>query len=150
MRPNADQHRQHDGLPGTARTPDQRLQDSPFACRQHSHKTRPRQIEQRRHQDPRGQAERDAADRARVGYPLNFAGVGTSGGPTNGFDSRQSNWSYGAGIALPFGSVIDLFGESRWRMSQYVLPTAQDAPSPSNEFRVGITFHVGGVNSRSR
>jgi len=82
--------------------------------------------------------------------PYVFAGVGTSGGPTNSFDSRQSNWSYGAGIALPLGSVIDLFGESRWRMSQYVLPTAQGAPSPSNEFRVGITFHVGGVNSRSR
>lgn len=82
--------------------------------------------------------------------PYVFAGVGTSGGPSSGFDSRQSNWSYGAGISLPLGSLIDVFGESRWRMSQYVLPSANGAPSPRNEYRVGITFHVGGVNSRSR
>ena len=41
-------------------------------------------------------------------------------------------------------SAIDVFGEARWRMSQYVLPTASSAPSPTNELRIGLSFHVGG------
>ena len=50
----------------------------------------------------------------------------------------------------PLGGAIDVFGESRWRMSQFVLPTARYAPSPVNEFRVGISLHFGGGNARSR
>ena len=55
-------------------------------------------------------------------------------------------WTTG-GPDVPW-RAIDLFGESRWRMSRYVLPTAQLAPKPTNEFRVGVSFHVGGGGSR--
>jgi cell wall-associated NlpC family hydrolase len=44
--------------------------------------------------------------------------------------------------------ALDVFGESRWRMSQYVLPTARFAPAPTNELRFGISLHFGGSSSR--
>jgi hypothetical protein len=69
--------------------------------------------------------------------PYAFAGVGSSNAAT-------TNWSYGAGLSIPLGADIDLFGESRWRMSRFVLPTASMAPSPTTELRVGLSFHVGG------
>jgi len=75
--------------------------------------------------------------------PFVFAGIGTSGTSTQSYESRRSNWSYGAGANVPLAGSIDLFGESRWRMSEFVLPTAADSPSPTTEFRVGLTFHVG-------
>lgn len=76
--------------------------------------------------------------------PYFFAGIGTTGdGQTSAFDSRQANWSYGAGLSLPLGSAVDVFGESRWRMSRFVLPSAYNAPASSNELRAGVTFHVG-------
>jgi hypothetical protein len=76
--------------------------------------------------------------------PYAFVGIGTANnsGSVNSTDFR-SNWSYGAGLAVPLGSAIDAFGEARWRMSEFVLPTASLAPSPTNEFRVGLSFHVG-------
>ena len=76
--------------------------------------------------------------------PFLFAGIGTSGASTQNYEARRSNWSYGAGANVPLAGSIDLFGESRWRMSEFVLPTAADSPSPTTEFRVGLTFHVGG------
>ena len=76
--------------------------------------------------------------------PYVFAGVGTRGDQAIRYDAEQANWSYGAGVALPLGSMFGLFGESRWRMSRFVLPTASNAPSTTNEFRVGLTFHMGG------
>lgn len=76
--------------------------------------------------------------------PFAFAGIGTSGASTENYESRRSNWSYGAGANVPLAGAIDLFGEARWRMSEFVLPTAPDSPSPTTEFRVGLTFHVGG------
>lgn len=76
--------------------------------------------------------------------PFVFAGIGTGSRDSAGFNITRNNWSYGAGAALPLGSAIDLFGEARWRMSRYVLPTASFAPSPTTEFRVGLSFHVGG------
>jgi hypothetical protein len=83
--------------------------------------------------------------------PFVFAGLGVSGRDSLGSNVTHNNWSYGAGASIPLGSVLDLFAESRWRMSQYVLPTAQLAPSPTTELRFGLSFHVGtGVNSRSR
>lgn len=75
--------------------------------------------------------------------PFVFAGIGTSGTSTQNYESRRSNWSYGAGANVPLAGSIDLFGESRWRMSEFVLPTAQDSPSSQTEFRVGLSFHVG-------
>jgi cell wall-associated NlpC family hydrolase len=76
--------------------------------------------------------------------PFVFAGVGNSATDSSGFRVVRSNWSYGGGATIPLGSAIDLFGESRWRMSRYVLPTASFAPTPTTELRVGVSFHVGG------
>ena len=76
--------------------------------------------------------------------PFAFAGIGTSGASTQNYESRRSNWSYGAGANVPLAGAVDLFGEARWRMSEFVLPTAPDSPSPTTEFRAGLTFHVGG------
>ena len=75
--------------------------------------------------------------------PFAFVGIGTAGRDSAGLNVLHSNWSYGAGAALPLGAAVDLFGESRWRMSRYVLPTARFAPSPTTELRVGLSFHVG-------
>lgn len=82
--------------------------------------------------------------------PYVFAGIGLSGRDSAGSTAIAHNWSYGAGLTVPLGGSIDIFGESRWRMSRYVLPTAQLAPSPTTELRFGVSFHVGGGNSRSR
>lgn len=83
--------------------------------------------------------------------PFVFAGVGVSGSDSTGQNVTHNNWSYGAGATIPIGSAVDLFGESRWRMSRYVLPTASLAPSPTNELRVGLSFHIGSPgNSHSR
>lgn len=75
--------------------------------------------------------------------PYLFAGIGTSGGRGAALDARQTNWSYGAGLSIPLAGPIDVFGESRWRMSRFVLPSAYNAPAPTNELRVGVTFHAG-------
>ena len=75
--------------------------------------------------------------------PFVFAGIGTSGASTQNYESRRSNWSYGAGANVPLAGAVDLFGEARWRMSEFVLPTAPDSPSPTTEFRAGVSFHVG-------
>jgi cell wall-associated NlpC family hydrolase len=82
--------------------------------------------------------------------PYVFAGIGATGSDSIGRTVVKNNWSYGGGLIVPISSNIDIFGESRWRMSRYVLPTARFAPSPTNEFRVGISFHVGSGYSRSR
>lgn len=82
--------------------------------------------------------------------PYGFVGIGTAGTDSLGQMTMHNNWSYGAGLSVPVGGVLDVFGESRWRMSRYVLPTARFAPSPTNEFRVGISLHFGGGGSRSR
>jgi hypothetical protein len=79
--------------------------------------------------------------------PFVFAGIGTASRDSAGINAMRSNWSYGAGGTLPLGSAIDIFGEARWRMSQYVLPTATLAPPRTNELRVGLSFHVGGGSS---
>lgn len=79
--------------------------------------------------------------------PYVFAGLGATGG---GDSVVRSNWSYGAGLSIPVAGAVDLFGESRWRMSRYVLPTARFAPAPTAELRFGISFHLGSSGSRSR
>jgi len=79
--------------------------------------------------------------------PFVFAGIGTSGYDSGSSNALRNNWSYGAGASIPLGGALDVFGEARWRMSRFVLPTATLAPSPTNEFRVGLSFHVGGSSS---
>lgn len=82
--------------------------------------------------------------------PYLFTGIGVTGRDSLGFNVTSHNWSYGAGAAIPLGGPVDLFAESRWRMSRYVLPTATGAPSATNEFRVGISFHLGGSGFSNR
>ncbi|MGE5733420.1 MAG: C40 family peptidase, partial [Gemmatimonas sp.] len=83
--------------------------------------------------------------------PFVFAGVGMSGTDSTGQNVTHSNWSYGVGATVPLGSAVELFGESRWRMPRYVLPTASLAPSPTTELRFGLSFHIGSPgNSHSR
>jgi hypothetical protein len=80
--------------------------------------------------------------------PYLFSGIGLTGGDSAGRYVVNNGWSYGAGAAIPLGLDADLFAEARWRMSQYVLPTAKGAPDSKSEFRFGLSFHVGG-GSRS-
>lgn len=85
--------------------------------------------------------------------PFVFAGVGRGMSDSAGYDLTRNDWSYGLGASLPLGSAVDLFGESRWRMSRFVLPTAVGAPAACAEFRFGVTFHVAtddGTSSRRR
>jgi cell wall-associated NlpC family hydrolase len=87
----------------------------------------------------------------RILAPYVFAGVGTSVTEYDGFRDEERGWSYGAGLSVPLGSVLDIWGETRQRMSQFVLPTANNAPTPRQELRFGISFHVGrSSSSRSR
>ena len=81
--------------------------------------------------------------------PFVFAGLGLTSADSLGYRTTHHNWSYGAGATLPLSSAIGVFGEARWRMSSYVLPTANVAPSPTNEIRVGMSFRVGGSSSNS-
>jgi hypothetical protein len=81
--------------------------------------------------------------------PFVFAGLGLTSADSLGTRMTHHNWSYGAGAMLPLSSAIGLFGEARWRMSRYVLPTANLAPTPSHEFRVGVSFRVGGSSSNN-
>jgi hypothetical protein len=76
--------------------------------------------------------------------PYVFSGIGLTGGDSVGRNVVRNGWSYGAGATIPLGWDADIFGEARWRMSQYVLPTAQGAPDSKSEFRFGLSFHVGG------
>jgi cell wall-associated NlpC family hydrolase len=76
--------------------------------------------------------------------PYVFTGVGLSGRDSVGSMVTKSNWSYGAGLNVPLASVVDLFGEWRGRMSEFVLPTAANAAAPTSEIRVGLSFHFGG------
>ncbi len=81
--------------------------------------------------------------------PFAFLGIGTQTTNDAGFSETTHNWSYGAGAAIPIASSVDLFGEGRWRMSQYVLPTSHFAPTPTTELRFGVSFHVGSNGSES-
>jgi hypothetical protein len=76
--------------------------------------------------------------------PYVFSGIGLTGGDSAGRNVVRNGWSYGAGATIPLGWDADLFGEARWRMSQYELPTSQGAPDTKSEYRFGLSFHVGG------
>lgn len=76
--------------------------------------------------------------------PYVFAGIGLTGADSGGRNVVQHGWSYGAGVNLPLGTDAALFGEARWRLSEYVLPTSHDAPDSKMAMRFGLSFHVGG------
>ena len=75
--------------------------------------------------------------------PYVFSGIGLMGTDSAGKNVVEDGWSYGLGTTLPLGLDAELFGEARWRMSKYVLPTADDAPDSKSEMRFGLSFHVG-------
>jgi hypothetical protein len=79
--------------------------------------------------------------------PYLFSGIGMVGGDSAGRNVVHNGWSYGAGALVPLGQDADIFGEARWRMSQYVLPTSNGAPDSKSEMRFGVAFHVGGGDS---
>lgn len=79
--------------------------------------------------------------------PYVFSGIGLTGGDSAGRNSVSDGWSYGAGATIPLGLHAGLFAEARWRMSQYVLPTAENAPDSRSALRFGLSFHVGGAES---
>src|SRR5437868_775507 len=76
--------------------------------------------------------------------PYVFTGIGMTGADSGAKSSVQNGWSYGLGAALPLGFDADIYGEARWRMSEYVLPTAKGSPDSKSELRFGLSFHVGG------
>ena len=78
--------------------------------------------------------------------PYLFTGVSAAVLDSGNTRFSRRGWSYGAGLSLPLASVMNAFGEWRWRMSRYVLPNAADAPSPTDEVRVGFSFTVGGAS----
>jgi hypothetical protein len=80
--------------------------------------------------------------------PYVFSGIFLTSGDSAGRSVPRNGWSYGAGATIPLGLDADIFGEARWRMPEYVLPTSRDAPSSKSEFRFGLSFHVGGGGSR--
>jgi hypothetical protein len=75
--------------------------------------------------------------------PYVFAGVGLTGGDSAGKNVVTHSWSYGVGANLALGRDVDIISEARWRLTQYMLPTAKNAPDSKSEFRFGLSFHVG-------
>ena len=76
--------------------------------------------------------------------PYAFAGIGMFGADSAGTNVVHNGWSYGVGAAIPLGMHADIFGEARWRMTEYVLPTSDGAPDSKSSMRFGLSFHVGG------
>lgn len=82
--------------------------------------------------------------------PFLFSGLALVGGDSAGSNVVHNGWSYGAGATIPLGLDADIFGEARWRMSRYVLPTSKNAPASTSELRFGLSFHVGGSSPADR
>src|SRR5204863_6339153 len=72
-----------------------------------------------------------------------FLGFGVAATDSAAARSVRKNWSYGAGTVVPLGSVVEMFADSRWRMQQFVLPTAKPHPTRERELRFGLAFHFG-------
>ncbi len=82
--------------------------------------------------------------------PFVFTGIGIEGVQNVLNTTTRNDWSYGFGANLPITRAVELFGEARWRMTEYLLPTANDAPPRTNELRFGVSFQVGGNNDSPR
>ena len=76
--------------------------------------------------------------------PYVFTGVSTAAVDSASLRINRQGWSYGGGLALPLGSALGVFGEWRWRMSRFMWPNSDGAPSPVSEVRIGVAFHIGG------
>lgn len=79
--------------------------------------------------------------------PYVFAGIGLTGRDSAGRNVVGHGWSYGAGATIPLGFHAGVFGEVRWRLSEYVLPTSDGAPDSKSSMRFGLSFNVGGGGS---
>lgn len=79
--------------------------------------------------------------------PYVFAGIGMTGRDSAGRNVVGHGWSYGAGATIPLGFHAGIFGEVRWRLSEYVLPTSDGAPDAKSSMRFGLSFNVGGGGS---
>jgi hypothetical protein len=79
--------------------------------------------------------------------PYVLAGASTAAIDSAALRLRRQGWSYGAGLTAPLGGSVGVYSELRWRMSEYVMPNANDAPPASREFRVGVSVRVGGGGS---
>lgn len=89
---------------------------------------------------------RPFASRSRTPATFVFLGLGASARDTADARVMANNWSYGIGTMVPLGAAVDLFVESRWRMSKFVLPTASPKPIRSKELRFGFSLHMQGTN----
>jgi hypothetical protein len=70
---------------------------------------------------------------------FSFIGLGLAATDSAASRAVRKNWSYGLGAVVPLGSVIEMFGDSRWRIQKFVLPTAH--PTRERELRLGLSFH---------
>ena len=77
-----------------------------------------------------------------------FLGLGVAATDSAAVRAVRKNWSYGLGTTIPLGSVVEMFADSRWRMQQFVLPTAKPHPTRERELRFGLAFHFGGETRR--
>ena len=83
--------------------------------------------------------------------PYVFSGIFLMGAADSvSRNTTDNGWSYGLGATIPLGLHADLFGEARWRMPKYVMPTADGAPDSRSEMRFGLSFHVGGGEPERR
>ena len=83
--------------------------------------------------------------------PYVFSGIFLMGAAdSTSRNTTENGWSYGLGATIPLGLHADIFGEARWRMPKYVMPTSDDAPDSKSEMRFGLSFHVGGAEPERR
>ena len=71
-----------------------------------------------------------------------FVGIGASAIDTLVERVIDKSWSYGLGTLIPLGSALDVFAESRWRISEFVLPTAKPKPTRMKDWRFGMSLHL--------
>lgn len=87
-------------------------------------------------------AGRPLGSRHRTAASYGFLGLGRSASDSANARVINKNWSYGIGTLIPLTPAVDLFGEWRWRMSKFVLPTARPKPERSKELQFGMSFHL--------
>jgi len=82
--------------------------------------------------------------------PYTFVGVGmeSSAQPVVFTDAIRT-WSYGGGLQLALGHILNVSGEARWRRLAQMATPADSQFVRGIEYRVGIGFHFGGSRSRS-
>jgi cell wall-associated NlpC family hydrolase len=81
--------------------------------------------------------------------PYIFAGIGIAGRDDMGTTATSPNWSYGGGLNVALGRVLDLFGETRYRFDGMALPEG-GLGGGRQELRVGVSFRFGATRPTSR